>query len=1828
MSSTLQYVVPINIQALRIGIDDSTDTLLKWPEFYFPNIEQIAHSSDDKGIAVGPDIMQPFTGSTGIGSLYPDNDNNDGNDTSDAAGIRLHWALPNAVVNGNIGNDPSNPGNLAFPALPNRWLVTAYYYDKTNSSNSIQQWIVQSDQTTTTASTASWPAVPINSETASTSDPGAAPIGIYSTGSAASYSNTAEYLGTLATDISTWTDPGAAPANLDAISHYGPTFTAYYQHSATVFGFYDDLSTVGGTSSADVSVSYQVIGWYGGFETGESPDILYQALQAAQTAYNSSSDSNPMEYLYDYVQTNLGWNLAVPLTSSEQEEAFPGNSISDCRCVFNGMAINVDYDSSTSTYLQSLSPTVHLSIGNNLSEAVSSLILNNTNYDIGGSAPSAPDSSDPLPELEEKQNLEYLLNAFQQDLLRRLGPGNASNRIEEVKAMLHQSRFRNFPGGSVWLVRAASTTGSQSPSQQATEVTLPLIGAQALSLLNQCQETYDNAVAQLQTARQQLYIDWANISYAFNTNAASGSDAVSNDQASFLMAEIMNWAVLQAGTGSVVVSTGSSSDNTAYTMNFEPALTIPNTTVGSAVTGSGQAVGNIQSNTNVSTIASVGLAELATIIGVQLPTAISGLLAMIPSMTALANSQNPNLSSNTLEAIKTQLTNFQDVLNNISTVLSKSFVSSDLGTLSTTLSTQLTALDSLQTTIEGYASTISASSETNPIKYFDTNTIGATGASGGTPGLLNNSDSIGTILTPYSGIYDIQQAIVSLEVYYPQFAQNLTTPNVGYGYTAEALNLVNNAVIAVGDLSSTQMSNITSAIGGSDDPLTQVTTLISDVSSAITTLIGTPSAANISSLQTALEGYATIESNLQDFTSDLYGLYAGLMDSLPTGQQLVLAANIMNMVITAMDQDVVLQPKKDTPYSIPHEPVIALSEDAGAATKYLQKVNRNGASQYLPCRRSTDLVSALSVNGSDVTVPTGTFNLSSDLTAISLIPDLLNEGYLLAPQNNSLNNSVPTLITAYKSAQATLLAPPVWTNETADSVNFTGTLPYYSALNVLGEDNPFLPLYLSWQVTFTPMVMDADPSTTDAAMSYDTGIISDNFGLQGSDLMPGKLITMDTSNIQFNGQMAMSDGANVTLLNQLRLYFMNTWNLGKGSGDSYTNVSNALSQLEVIYNGNQTTGTGVWNISLTDTGGVLAQIVSYFKGQWGIDITGSPDTGSFTSAETSLYNAYTTLKTAITQPPFYLTTLGEELFQTYLYLKNDIVLAQGLSGFNASLLERIQGYQYPFNFYPSDSSETLLPDGTNLLDNFAQLWENGLAASSGFFPMNNDNNPFWKSFSPINDNSNIIDSERFSPFRAGALTINKLEIVDVFGQFITLDSPTVHPADSMTFSSNKYMGSGENIYLAPRFVEPMRLRFLWESAQGVEGGNQVAPFTEFNVNPAYSPVCGWIIPNHLDNSLFTYDANGDALGYFTTPSVSSDGLQWRGIPQSNGGTSGTLATDIENANPVFQNFINDFLVNLSGSSDGTAELFFQSILDGNQYLLGTGLKEKASLAVLKGRPLVIAQANLTLEQYGNSAAAASSYHLSNTNTNYDASVNGPAPANDFSGDVTSYNNLSTSYSAPLAKPYPTYDQTTRNTAGIDGINVPVTVGNDEYLNDGLIGYFLNGDFSTFYVVNNAINNAISNATKKETPIVLNGVTLTSAAANTVQLSLSSPSVTLTLVMDPRVPVHATTGVLPEQAISIPPDQYRKAIDSLKIYFTVTPVLLGSELNSSGDSEINYQFPLPAENGYSWSWVQPGLPNNVALQPYAANDNAKWDSYPLQVQDGWLQMSESETDDDS
>lgn len=376
---------------------------------------------------------------------------------------------------------------------------------------------------------------------------------------------------------------------------------------------------------------------------------------------------------------------------------------------------------------------------------------------------------------------------------------------------------------------------------------------------------------------------------------------------------------------------------------------------------------------------------------------------------------------------------------------------------------------------------------------------------------------------------------------------------------------------------------------------------------------------------------------------------------------------------------------------------------------------------------------------------------------------------------------------------------------------------------------------------------------------------------------------------------------------------------------------------------------------------------------------------------------------------------------------------------------------------------------------------------------------------PLND---------FNPIRSGVMSILRLRLMDTFGQVkADLDPQQLVVTEKMTPppGCDDLLPSGNGAYLPPRLVQPSRLNFRWLSASQGE--------QESNSHPATSPICGWLLPNNLDNSLMVYDSLGNTLG-----SVDRE-ANWEPAPGSN------VQVELRDiANPYLRKVVARLTVELSDADEvkiRKADFINNliTVIDSSlENIEPENFAQHQDLALLMGSPVAVVRASLNLELQG----------LPSINHGW----------NEFRQDLT---------------------RDERDTDNFTQVQFPIRIGEYQQLNDGTIGYWQEGEDGSlsddFYAVHNYDDDEVEDEQIK---------------TENLCRTIGDRPQNLTLLMDPRGKVHATSGVLPSKAIDLPPDYYTEALNNIEITFLSVPILAET---------YQIKLPLPKEAGYAWSWLE-------------------------------------------
>ncbi|MDX2475766.1 MAG: WD40 repeat domain-containing protein [Gammaproteobacteria bacterium] len=278
----------------------------------------------------------------------------------------------------------------------------------------------------------------------------------------------------------------------------------------------------------------------------------------------------------------------------------------------------------------------------------------------------------------------------------------------------------------------------------------------------------------------------------------------------------------------------------------------------------------------------------------------------------------------------------------------------------------------------------------------------------------------------------------------------------------------------------------------------------------------------------------------------------------------------------------------------------------------------------------------------------------------------------------------------------------------------------------------------------------------------------------------------------------------------------------------------------------------------------------------------------------------------------------------------------------------------------------------------------------------------------------------FTPIRSGTMKLRQLRLVDTFGRVkqVLAESEKTPIITSETLS---VADAPNEINLPPRLLQPARINFRWLSA---EPAPEVEDEPESNVHPATTPVCGWILPNNLDSSLLVYDNKGAALGSI----VAIDGSPtWQPSPGSELPRWEIEKNETARMNPHLRKLINTIVNELGKQDNNFFTHFISSLNNALETISPEDFSHHDSLALLMGRPMAVVRAMVNLELRGQPAV----------NQSLSAFIPDMMRAIDPQSVITRGQ-------ADAA----------RTTDDFCHVRFPIRIGEDQQLNDGLVGYFL------------------------------------------------------------------------------------------------------------------------------------------------------------------------------
>ncbi|MDX3451884.1 hypothetical protein PV396_07985 [Streptomyces sp. ME02-8801-2C] len=250
----------------------------------------------------------------------------------------------------------------------------------------------------------------------------------------------------------------------------------------------------------------------------------------------------------------------------------------------------------------------------------------------------------------------------------------------------------------------------------------------------------------------------------------------------------------------------------------------------------------------------------------------------------------------------------------------------------------------------------------------------------------------------------------------------------------------------------------------------------------------------------------------------------------------------------------------------------------------------------------------------------------------------------------------------------------------------------------------------------------------------------------------------------------------------------------------------------------------------------------------------------------------------------------------------------------------------------------------------------------------------------------------FNPIRAGALRVLRLRMLDNFGTAREVDVSGIRTTTQLRMPEQP-----DWVAMPPRLAQPARLSFEWLDAED--------DIRQTNGLPDTSPICGWLIPDHLDAGLAVYAADGSALGklHALPDAAQPKFAQWRELP---GGTSGPIEA-------IANSRLRAVAQRLHDTGPAVLGTFLEDLDTTLQYIEPEDYAQHRGRAVLMGRPLAVVRARVSLELMGR-------------------------PANHQDWNVFRQD----------------MGRTHRETNDFPSVRFPVRIGEHQLLDDGVLGFWL------------------------------------------------------------------------------------------------------------------------------------------------------------------------------
>ncbi|MFK0203686.1 hypothetical protein [Streptomyces lavendulae] len=367
--------------------------------------------------------------------------------------------------------------------------------------------------------------------------------------------------------------------------------------------------------------------------------------------------------------------------------------------------------------------------------------------------------------------------------------------------------------------------------------------------------------------------------------------------------------------------------------------------------------------------------------------------------------------------------------------------------------------------------------------------------------------------------------------------------------------------------------------------------------------------------------------------------------------------------------------------------------------------------------------------------------------------------------------------------------------------------------------------------------------------------------------------------------------------------------------------------------------------------------------------------------------------------------------------------------------------------------------------------------------------------------------------------------------------------------------------LSPRLTQPARSGFTLLDAR--DDLKELVAWGDADT----SAVAAWLVPGHLDQALYVYAPDASPLGELriTLPPSGIHQVAWHALPYSVHPTIDDLSEDFPQ--------LYGFLSALVSPDRGPAALrSLLTVIDRTLSMTSPvgDATPPHTPSVLIGRPLAL------------------------TRVRFGIDLDGP-PYTD-----PAWENLRT----PRPPAYP-------------GYRWPVRLGERNELSDGLVGYFHGDHHDTDYSVLHTVlgPEELPGEAREYFDPIGTGTALTLPARPPGSDPEHREAAFLTLLIDPRGTVHATTDILPTAEVRLSARFVEPPLAELPVSFRLGPLPTEEARDpepAAAGEEPDLVLPRPSDRHGAWAWVQNESPDTWTAAATRPSDGAPHPPYPAPV----------------